>query len=408
MIEFPYMRELVMEYGEMVAKRAKDWAEKEVFPKRREYDEDYDRTLIDPAMEKLFVGMELQKLVWPKDYGGAGLKTPELTSTLVRVLEEVGKAEPGIGFVFACTFSLFTHIALEPHINRELCEEFAPQFCTSRKAKTCSLILPEQGYIFGEEVAKVKGRSVRVKAERRGDKWILNGEALRPVNSGAMADLYGAVCSDGSDIIFAFVPGSANGVKRGEPIIKTGLAADKNADVTFEDVEVPNRYVFEGEVAKRADEITSWLNLSSSALCVGAMMDIYKTLKEWSTTRIIRGKPLKENPVDAIVLADVAQDVTFARLLAYSLANAMSKPDLYGERWSDQMVNMAEMIGIHCANTASKVAGRAMELMASMGYAREGDIEKHWRDVDTMRSALGGSMPILMDVARLYYGCATL
>ena len=135
-----------------------------------------------------------------------------------------------------------------------------------------------------------------------------------------MADIYGTVCAtDTGEVLYAMIPADLEGVKRGEPLIKTGLAADKNADVTFKNVKIPDKYVvFGGEEAKYINELTSWHNLCCSAICVGAMMDTYKTLKDWSTTRIIRGKPLKENPVDAIVLADVAQDITLSRILSYS------------------------------------------------------------------------------------------
>jgi hypothetical protein len=46
--------------------------------------------------------------------------------------------------------------------------------------------------------------------------------------------------------------------------------------------------------------------------------------------------------------------------------------------------------------------------MASEGYAREGDVEKHWRDVKTIKNSMGGEVPMQMDVARWFYECETL
>ncbi len=410
MPEFMYMKESITDYAGIMAKTIREWGEKEVLPSRKEYDEDYEHKLIYPAMKKLFVDMGLQKLVWPKEYGGAGIEPMALPTTLVRALEEVGKADPGMGFVFAGTFSLFTSIALEPHVNRELCTEFAPIYCESGEVRTGSLIFPEQGYLVGKEVANIKGRSIRVRAEPGDNEWVVNGEELRPVNSGAMADIFGVVCAtDSGEIAYVLIPSNLEGVKRGDPILKTGLASDKNANVSLENVKIPDKYVvWRGEDAKYIGELVSWHTLCCCAICVGAMMDTYKTLKEWSTTRIIRGKPLKENPVDAIVLADVAEEIALSRILTYNLANTLSKSEIYGDRWSDEVSTLAEMIGMYVANAASKVIGRAMELMASMGYAREGDIEKHWRDVKTIQSSMGGSMPVLMDIARLFYECETL
>ncbi|KPV62844.1 MAG: putative acyl-CoA dehydrogenase [Candidatus Bathyarchaeota archaeon BA2] len=360
-------------------------------------------------MKKLFVDIGLQKLVWPKEYGGAGIKTSEIATFLVRALEEIGRLDPGIGYVFSGNFSLFTSITMEPHVNRELCAEFAPIFCNAKEVKLGSIILPEYGYLFGTEKGSVHKRSVRIGAERKGDELIISGEKLRPATSGGVADLFGVVCAtQAGEIAYALVPTKLEGIKR-EHFKKSGLASDRNADVWFDKVRVPKKYVvWSGEDAKYIGEVISWNNLCNSAICVGSMTNVYEVVKNWSTTRIIRDKPLKENPVDAAVLAEVAGEISVSRILTYNLARMLDRPEVYGDRWSDKIYTTAGMISLYVTNSALKVVNRSMEMMASEGWAREGDIEKHWRDVKTIQSCMGGSIPILMDMARFFYECKTL
>ena len=98
---FLYPKEWVTEDDETIADSIRDWADKEVIPNRQEFDEDYENELVGPALEKLFVEIGLQKMVWPEKYGGGGFNTPEVATTIVRVLEEIGRADPGIGYIFA-------------------------------------------------------------------------------------------------------------------------------------------------------------------------------------------------------------------------------------------------------------------------------------------------------------------
>ena len=52
----------------------RNWADKEVMPNRRLYDEDWkDHKIIEPAFHKLMVGLGLQKALFPEEFGGWGL-----------------------------------------------------------------------------------------------------------------------------------------------------------------------------------------------------------------------------------------------------------------------------------------------------------------------------------------------
>lgn len=408
---FLYPKEWVTEEDETLADSVRDWADKEVMPNRQEFDEDYEDKLVGPAMKKLFVEIGLQKMVWPEKYGGEGLNTPAVSSMLVRVLEEISRADSGIGFIFANTFCSLLPIILEPDINDELCSELAPLFCKSNDIKTVSLILPD----FGDPEIRTDddfyGLTAQVTAELRDDGVILNGRNVRPINSGSTANMFGVISSAGDgDLLYVLVPENTSGIKRGKTFFKTGLNSDKNADLSFDKIKLPKKYVvWKGSDMKVIKEILSWKALCDSALCVGSIMDVYETAKRWGTDRVIHyDQTLKENPLVASVYADVSKDIVSSRLLTHNLARILAKPEIYGESWNDAVFSTARSISLTVMNASCEAINKAMETMASEGYAREGDIEKHWRDVKSIKNMIGGEIPAKMDVTRYFFECKNI
>jgi alkylation response protein AidB-like acyl-CoA dehydrogenase len=401
---FPYPGEWVDEEAELLSGSIREWGEKEVMPHRQKFDEDYENKLVGPAMKALFVDIGVQKLLWPEEYGGGGLNSPDGAVTITRALEEIGRADPGIGFVAASTLSALLPIVMAPNVNKKLCAEFAPLFCNADEVRTCSLILPEQG---GEGIYGAAPAAARLK----GGEWVISGEGMRPASSGSTADLFSVFCAVEGErgLAVIAVPGGADGIRREKPYRKMGLASDRNATVHFENVRVPKRYcVCQGDGDECFKGIFSWYALYASAVCAGSMLDVYRIVKQWADSRVMRGhqrwaeRLLKEHPVDAAVLADVAEDIAISRLVTYDLARMLTRAEVYGEPGSDELFTAARVINLFVTDAAVRSSDRAMELMASQGYARGGELEKHWRDVRTIQAAME-RLPALRDIARYFY-----
>ena len=404
---FPYPREWVDEEAELLASSIKEWGEKEVVPKRQKFDEDYDNKLIGPAIKALFVDIGVQKLLWPEEYGGGGLNSPRSAVTITRALEEIGRADPGTGFVAASMLSALVPLVMAPKVNKKLCAEFAPLFCDTGEVRIGSPILPQQG---GEGVY---GAAPAV-AWLEGKEWVINGEGMRPASSGSTAALFSVFCvvegTAGKEMAVIAVPGDADGVRREKPYRKMGLASDRNATVHFQNVRLPRRYcVCQGEGDECFRGMFSWYALYASAVCAGSMLDVYRIVREWADTRVMRGhqkwaeRPLKEHPVDAAVLAEVAQAIAISRLVTYDLARMLGKAKVYGKPESDKLFTAARAVNLFVTDAAIKSSDKAMEIMASQGYARGGELEKHWRDVRTIQASME-IIPALRDIARYFYG----
>jgi alkylation response protein AidB-like acyl-CoA dehydrogenase len=402
---FVYPKELVDEESKRIIHLVEQWANKEIISKRQEYRENYEKLFIEKR-KSLNLTIGLQRLTLPEEHGGFGWNSPANSPGIVSILTEIGRADAAIGVVSAVKYTIFAAISMLPNLDKTLCDALAPIYC-AEELKTPSLILPGLGNV-GQESPLFLGRSILATVEPEGEGYAVNGKNLRPLNSGAVADLFCVVCADklGRPCI-ALVPGDDVNITRGKTLLETGLNASANADVSFNNVKIPKSYVIAREGV--VEEIYTWLNLLLGGVSVGAGMNFFEIVGDWSETRTIKGGYImKENPLCASVLADVADEVFTARLLLYNLAHIMSKPDDWGYSGSQRVFTFAQVIGSQVQQKVIRSINRGLELMGSAGYSKEWHVEKHWRDVKTIQSYLcgvGAEAPVKMDTARFFFDC---
>jgi alkylation response protein AidB-like acyl-CoA dehydrogenase len=417
--DFTRPKEFLSPIDDYFGRIVRQWAEKEVIPFRRRYDEDWqEHRLIEPALDRLMGELGLQRVFFPEDLGGWGLGHSHYTGTAAfRLMEEVARADLGLAVAFGVTYWPLIMICMEPHVNRRLCEEFAPLFCSTEKAVFAANAMTEpQGGADIENLEITRGSTIETTATADGDEWVINGHKLWPSNSGGACSLFGVVCTtkagsqDFNDFAFIFVPADRPGVTQGGPYQKAGMAADKNSDVWFDHVRVPKHYraCGPGEDYKYFKEVISFGNMGSLSFISGAMMNIFEILQEFCDQSYYRNRPLKENDAVAGVLADIARDIEIIRLTGYQYARMLDRPDLYGLRWSDEIVAKGRAYKYFACDRAVEDLGKAMNLMESHGSDRAWEIEKHWRDIKMVQLWMGGKQLCQMETARWFFDCKTL
>jgi acyl-CoA dehydrogenase len=246
---------------------------------------------------------------------------------------------------------------------------------------------------------------------------VINGHKVWPTNSGKVADLYVVVCttdkgsSDPKDFALILVPADAEGVSAGKPYRKAGMSADMNTDIWFDDVRVPKRYRFHGP----GDDLKYWKrtisigNVASAALCVGIMKNVYEIIKQWTTERVIAGKPLKEHSICADMLCEVAVLIESTSGWMWTYTREIDHPEVSGwDPWDDRFVLKTRGLALHANNAVERACSRAMDFMGSYGYARDYEIEKHWRDEKVIGLWMGGKALKTLENARYWYDLETL
>jgi len=400
---FPGLKAGVQESDLTLARGLRDWAQAELAGKRLELKEDY-QGLLRPAMRSLLLDIGLQRALWPESRGGDGLASPELAHTVAVALQEIARGDVGIAWLLAVDLAvgLAALISPAPESGTNM---LADLHCSSEEAVVVSLVPPGLEGEGGGRLASLRGKVLPLASPEDGG-WALEADGLRPLNSGADADLFCVLClEEGSgDPILLAVPKDAPGLKRGDPILKTGLAASRNADISLHNVIIPGEnLLLRGETAWRG--LLSWLWLGSCAACTGALLAAYEIIKEWGDTRVIKGRDsiFKDNPLTASLMADIGTDVLVCRLLTSALAQMLAAPEEYGGAGSDAVHGAALALATRVVPAAEQALDHTMELMASAGYAKEWQLERYWRDVKTVAVSLGNRELARMELARHYY-----
>ena len=405
---FVYPKQLLDEESLSVVRLVRQWSDREIVTKRMEYREGYEH-LFAEQRKKLCIDIGIQKLTIPADLGGFGWNSPSKAPAMLALALEIGRADASLGVLSAMPWVLFLMVTRQRDHNAKQRSALASVY-SEEAVRTPGLILTGPG-LKGMQTPLFWGRSILTRAEQSETGFTLNGKDLRPLIAGGVADLFCVVCADGNGKpSIAFVPGDAKGIKRGPSIIMTGLNACGNSQIDFNSVPVAMENVLDQE--GNIEELHTWVSLLLGGVSVGAAMNFFELLADWSESRTIKGGVmLKENALCASVLADVAEEIALARLLLCDLAGMMaaqadSRPETIRCNFT-----YAGMIGHRVQKGVMYAMNRGLELMGSAGYAKEWHVEKHWRDVKTIQSILYGvaaEAPIKMDTARFFYNCTEI
>jgi alkylation response protein AidB-like acyl-CoA dehydrogenase len=414
--DFIRPREWVSDFVSDLGKVIRKWAEDRYVPIRQRVDEDWaEHQVIEPLLKEVLVDLGINAAFFPAEAGGTDMPEP---MTLINVVcEELARIDSGFATACICSIWGLTPILFKPHRNMELLMEFGPKFCGDRLYVGCHAMTEPQSGADIENVGRMRGKTVQTTATLDGDEWIINGHKTWPSNSGRVGNLYVVVCttkkgsSDPNDFALILVPADSPGVSAGKPYRKAGMSADMNTDIWFDHVQVPRRYRLHGP----GDDLKYWRraiamgNVGSTAMCVGVMKSVYEIIKKWTTERVIAGKPLKEHSLCAAMLSEIAVSIESTSAWMWAYAREMDHPEIYGwEPWDERFLLKTRGLALYANNAVEKACNGAMDFMGSYGYAREFDIEKHWRDQKVIGLWMGGKGLKILENARYWYDLETL
>ena len=396
-------REQIDEEEQRIVNTVRQWADREILAKRLAYLEHYEEEFA-AKRRMLLMDIGLQRLALSEEDGGFGWNSVTRAPGLAAVLMEIGRADAAIAYLSALQF---TTILACSDDNATSFGALISRFYSTGKPVNPALILPGPGTL-DEKTPLFFGRSINARLVHKGDDDLLVGKNIRPTGCGAIADHFCVVCADSTGKpCLAFVPAYAQGIQRVNILKETGINACTNADVTYDHVRLPREAILKGNDA--VERIYLWLNLLLGATSVGAAMNFFEIVYDWANTRTIKGGSImKENPLCASVLADVAEEIAIARFLTDDLARLMAMMAVPNGPELQNIYTFAQIIGYKVQQGALRAVNRGMELMGSAGYSREWHAEKHWRDIKTIQSNLSGvgaEVPVKMDTARFFFDC---
>ncbi|NSW55046.1 MAG: acyl-CoA dehydrogenase family protein [Armatimonadetes bacterium] len=231
--------------------------------------------------------------------------------------------------------------------------------------------------------------SVQTRAEKRGDKYILNGTKIFITNGGD-AETYVVVANSAPDRgtrgLTAFIlEKGMPGFSFGKDEKKMAYNSLSNRELIFEDCEVPAENVLykEGRGFRVAMDLLDIGRIGMAVGAVGLAQAAYDCAVQYSLVREQFGKKISEFQAIQFHLADMATDIECARLLAYQAAWMKDQ----GLPFSKQ----AAMAKLYGSEAVSRVCSKAVQIHGGHGYTCEYPVERYMREAKLFEIVEGTS-----------------
>ncbi|MBC8277198.1 MAG: acyl-CoA dehydrogenase family protein [FCB group bacterium] len=354
------------EEHEMIRELARKFTDKEVRHLAEEIDKNGEvpLELINKAAELGFLGVP-----FPEEYGGGEMG--EIGYCIV--LEEIARACLSTAVVIGGHVSIGT-MAIYISGSEEQKQKFLPILCAGEKLAAFALTEPQAGSDAG---------AIASFAERKGDKYILNGQKTF-ITNGGVADVYSVFASTdrsaGVRGITAFiVEKDMPGFRAGLPEDKMGIRGSHTTDLFFEDVDIPleNRIGSEGEGFSIAMKTLDAGRLSLGAQCLGVAKEALALSVKHANSREQFGRPIAKLQAIQWMLAEMSTDILAMESMVYRGA-WMCDEGIPFSRQSAQ-------IKLFCSEALDRIVDKAVQIHGGMGYMREYPIERFYRDARITR-----------------------
>lgn len=300
----------------------------------------------------------------PEEYGGTGGGVLDL----VLVTEELSRICGGIALAVAATALGTFPILLSGNDDQKA--RYLPDLVTGHKLAGFGLTEPMAGSDAG---------SIRTKAIRKGDRYIVNG-LKHFITNGSVAKIYTIIASTdparGSRGATAFIVEEGfPGFKYGKVEDKLGIRASKTSELIFEDCEVPveNRLGREGEGFKIAMKTLDRSRPGVAAQALGIAQGAFDLAAAYAAKREQFGKSISSFQAIQFMLADMATQIEASRSIIYSVARMI-------DSGNEKVSKDSSMCKLIASDTAMKVTTDAVQIFGGYGFMREYPIEKFMRD----------------------------
>ena len=338
----------------------RDFAEKEINPKISELEKkgEFPRDILKKLGELNLYGM-----VIPEEYGGAGLD--HISCNLV--IEELARICPSIAVTVSVTNSVYCY----------------PVWKFGTDEQKQKFLLPcARGDFLGafaltEPQAGSDAANQKTKAVPDGNTYVLNGVKAWVTNgpeSGIVLVI--AVVNRGEDKkISAFIvePGT-EGFEIGTVEDKLGLRCSSTSEIVLTDCRVPKENLLgeEGDGLKIALHSLDASRIGIGAQCVGIGQRALELAIQYAKEREQFGRPIAKFQAIQFMLSDMAMELEAASMLVMRAAYLLDQ--------DRKMTAAASQAKLYASEMVNRVVGMALQIHGGVGYSKEFDIERFYRD----------------------------
>ncbi|MBU2167930.1 MAG: isovaleryl-CoA dehydrogenase [Alphaproteobacteria bacterium] len=335
------------------------WATDRLAPLAAEIDEKNEfRRELWPEMGEL----GLHGITVEEEWGGLGLGYLEH----VVAMEEVSRASASIGLSYGAHSNLCVN-QIRRWGTDEQKAKYLPKLISGEHVG--SLAMSEAG--SGSDVMSMKTR-----AEKKGDRYVLNGTKFWITNAPSADTLVVyARTGDGNGGVTAFlIERGMKGFSVSKKLDKMGMRGSDTAELVFEDCEVPAENIMGGE-GRGAAVLMSGLDYERAVLAagpLGIMQAALDVVLPYVRDRKQFGKPIGSFQLMQAKVADMYVALNSARTYVYAVAKAC-------DAGKTTRYDAAGAILLASEN-AVKVSLEAVQALGGAGYTKEWPVERLVRD----------------------------
>ena len=363
--------------------RARDLAQNVIAPRASEVDcsEQYPWSNVEALREAGFVGMTI-----PKQYGGQGRSFLDAVLLIVEMAKVCGVTGR---IAVECNMGAIS--AVMKYGNDEQRKMAAEVVLSGDKPAIC-ITEPDAGSAASE---------MTTRADKKGDKWIVKKHWITGGGVSRLHLIFARVFEDGFEQgIGGFLAvrdpdaGTPKGLIIGKREPTMGLRGIPEAEVIFEDLEVPDSMMIippEGLRRGFAGLMNAYNSqrVGAAAVALGLARGAYERALAFSHEREQFGRPIREFQGLQWMLADMSVQLAAAEALCYKAAGKA------GDGFPD--ANEAAQAKIFTSEMAIKVTNDALQVLGAAGYSRNNPMERMVRDA-RMFTIGGGTAQILRTV----------
>ena len=364
------------------AQTAREFALAELAPHAAHWDAEaiFPKEAIAKAGELGFCG-----LYAPENAGGLAL--PRLDATMV--FEEMAAVDPSTT-AFITIHNMATWM-LGTWATDAVRDHWGPLLTTGEKLAS---------YCLTEAGAGSDAGSLKTRAERVGDEYVINGSKAFISGAGATDVLVlmartGDANSGASGISAFAVPADTAGISYGKKEEKMGWNSQPTRTISFDNVRIPADHLLgkEGEGFKIAMKGLDGGRINIATCSIGAAQGALGHAQQYMQDRKQFGKPIASFQALQFKLADMATELVAARQMVRLAASKLDAGDANASTYCAMAKRFATDVGFNVCN-------EALQLHGGYGYIREYPLERLLRDARVHQILEGTNEIMRVIVAR--------
>ncbi len=320
----------------------------------------------------------------PTEFDGGGMDTVAYAIAV----HELGVVDASLGITVAAHISLGT-MPILMFGSEQLKKKYLPPLARGELIGAFGLTEPEAGSDAG---------ATRTRAERRGDRYIVNGQKIFCTNAGIAGVIVftARLIEDGEDrgICNFLVDADTPGLRTGPPEKKMGWRASDTRSLYFEDMEIPLENLV-GETSRGFSQFLEVLiggRISVGALALGTAEGAFLRALGYAREREAFGRTIDKFQAVQFKLADMATQLEAAKHLVYHAAWLKDQ--------GHKVVKESAMAKLFASEIAMDITSEAIQIHGGYGYIREYQVERFFRDAKVLAIGEGTSEIQRMIIAR--------